>query len=148
MASRFPQASHLGDNSRARSDIVPSDSSSRSHANRLTPEQDSEDSDFDDHDDGHESTELQHQRHDKEADLEAPLQTEDDVSFPLPRRGSASTTHSFQLYTPDEERAVVKKFDRRLVLFVALLYMLSFLDRSSTSPVTRLYGHILTTLKI
>lgn len=47
------------------------------------------------------------------------------------RRGSASTTLSFQLYTPDEEQAVVRKFDRRLVLFVALLYMLSFLDRSS-----------------
>jgi hypothetical protein len=51
------------------------------------------------------------------------------------RRGtSMSTVQSFQLYTPDEERAVVKKFDRKLVLFVALLYMLSFLDRSSSSP--------------
>lgn len=47
------------------------------------------------------------------------------------RRASASTVQSFMLYTPDEERAVIKKFDRRLVLFVALLYMLSFLDRSS-----------------
>ncbi|KAI9745629.1 MAG: hypothetical protein M1818_001163 [Claussenomyces sp. TS43310] len=47
------------------------------------------------------------------------------------RRGSPSTTQSFQLYTPDESRAIVKKFDRRLVLFVALLYMLSFLDRSN-----------------
>lgn len=37
-----------------------------------------------------------------------------------------------QLYTPEEERAVVRKFDRKLVVFVALLYMLSFLDRSST----------------
>lgn len=35
------------------------------------------------------------------------------------------------VYTADEERAVVRKFDRRLVLFVALLYLLSFLDRSS-----------------
>ena len=51
------------------------------------------------------------------------------------RRGtSISTVQSFQLYTPDEERAVVRKFDRKLVLFVALLYMLSFLDRSSSSP--------------
>ena len=50
------------------------------------------------------------------------------------RRGtSMSTVQSFQLYTPDEERAVVRKFDRKLVLFVALLYMLSFLDRSSSS---------------
>lgn len=36
-------------------------------------------------------------------------------------------------YTAEEEHAVVKKFDRRLVLFVALLYLLSFLDRSSMS---------------
>ena len=42
-----------------------------------------------------------------------------------------STASSFQLYTPDEEKAVVRKFDRRLVVFVALLYMLSFLDRSN-----------------
>ncbi|CAK7220987.1 hypothetical protein SBRCBS47491_004373 [Sporothrix bragantina] len=34
-------------------------------------------------------------------------------------------------YTTDEERAVVRKFDRRLVVFVAGLYMLSFLDRSN-----------------
>lgn len=38
---------------------------------------------------------------------------------------------TFTLLTPDEEAAVLKKFDRRLVLFIALLYMLSFLDRSS-----------------
>ncbi|KAI1342404.1 hypothetical protein F5Y15DRAFT_412910 [Xylariaceae sp. FL0016] len=48
-----------------------------------------------------------------------------------PRRGSMSTTASFQLYTPDEERAVVRKFDRRLVLFLGFCYMLSFLDRSN-----------------
>jgi len=38
---------------------------------------------------------------------------------------------SFMLYTPDEEKNVLKKLDSRLVLFVAILYMLSFLDRSS-----------------
>ena len=37
-------------------------------------------------------------------------------------------------YTSEEERAVVRKLDRRLVLFLALLYMLSFLDRSSKCP--------------
>ncbi|KAG4025213.1 hypothetical protein MFRU_063g00030 [Monilinia fructicola] len=47
------------------------------------------------------------------------------------RRGSISTIQSYELYTPDEERAVVRKFDRKLVVFVALLYMLSFLDRSN-----------------
>lgn len=51
--------------------------------------------------------------------------------FPQNRRLSASTVQSFMLYTPDEERAVIKKFDRRLILLLALLYMLSFLDRSS-----------------
>lgn len=34
-------------------------------------------------------------------------------------------------YTLDEEREVVRSFDRRLVPFLALLYLLSFLDRSS-----------------
>lgn len=57
---------------------------------------------------------------------------DDSEKYGRRRRGtSISTVQSFQLYTPDEERAVVRKFDRKLVLFVALLYMLSFLDRSS-----------------
>ena len=47
------------------------------------------------------------------------------------RRASVSTVQSFMLYTPDEEKTVIRKFDKRLVLFVAFLYMLSFLDRSS-----------------
>lgn len=34
-------------------------------------------------------------------------------------------------YSAAEENEVVRKFDRRLVLFLALLYLLSFLDRSS-----------------
>lgn len=48
-----------------------------------------------------------------------------------PRNGGFS-------YTAEEERAVVDKFDRRLVLFVAFLYMLSFLDRSSPSYLSSL----------
>ncbi|EKG13517.1 Major facilitator superfamily [Macrophomina phaseolina MS6] len=36
-----------------------------------------------------------------------------------------------QLFTRAEEEAVVKRLDRRLVLFMGLLYMLSFLDRSN-----------------
>ncbi|KAI9167140.1 MFS transporter prlL [Paramyrothecium foliicola] len=55
----------------------------------------------------------------------------DDERLPLSRRLSASSVASFQLYTPDEELAVRRKFDRKLVLFVALLFMLSFLDRSN-----------------
>lgn len=42
-----------------------------------------------------------------------------------------SSVHSFELYTPDEEKSLLRKLDTRLVLFLALLYMLSFLDRSS-----------------
>lgn len=41
--------------------------------------------------------------------------------------------HDTVLYTPDEEQAVLRKLDRRLVLFMALMYLLSFLDRSSKS---------------
>ncbi|KAE8150590.1 major facilitator superfamily domain-containing protein [Aspergillus avenaceus] len=37
----------------------------------------------------------------------------------------------FPKYTAIEEKQIVKKFDRRLVPFLALLYLLSFLDRSN-----------------
>lgn len=48
-----------------------------------------------------------------------------------PRYTSRALVQSYELYTPDEDRAVLKKLDRRLVGFMALLYCLSFLDRSS-----------------
>ena len=54
----------------------------------------------------------------------------DDLDDPTTQIGK----ERFIPYTSDEERAVIKKLDRNLVLFVAFLYMLSFLDRSSTSP--------------
>ncbi len=47
------------------------------------------------------------------------------------RRLSTASAQSFELYTPDEERAVVRKLDTRVVLFMSFLYLLSFLDRSS-----------------
>lgn len=56
---------------------------------------------------------------------------------------SVSSVESFQLYTPDEDKAVRRKFDRKLVLFVALLYMLSFLDRSSKSHCADTMDHVL-----
>lgn len=43
----------------------------------------------------------------------------------------SARTGSAPKYTQDEERVVVRSFDRRLVPFLALLYLLSFLDRSS-----------------
>lgn len=36
-------------------------------------------------------------------------------------------------WTKEEENNIIRKFDGKLVLFMALLYMLSFLDRSSQS---------------
>ncbi|KAI5917111.1 major facilitator superfamily domain-containing protein [Camillea tinctor] len=50
---------------------------------------------------------------------------------PRPRRASVSSIASIQLYTRDEERAVVRKFDRRLVVFLAICYMVSFIDRAN-----------------
>jgi hypothetical protein len=46
-------------------------------------------------------------------------------------RASIDSAQSYELYTPDEDRAVLRKLDRKLVTFMALLYCLSFLDRSS-----------------
>ena len=60
---------------------------------------------------------------------------------PADRSDFDKPTEDFMWYTPDEEKHVVRTFDRRLVLFVAFLYLLSFLDRSSMlcSP-SRLQG--------
>ncbi|KAL6710422.1 hypothetical protein ACN47E_009368 [Coniothyrium glycines] len=56
---------------------------------------------------------------------------EDDEATRSMRRASADSVQSYELYTPDEDKAVLKKLDRKLVLFMALLYCLSFLDRSN-----------------
>lgn len=66
---------------------------------------------------------------DKPLSKEEPAEDED--LLPSPRRASLDSVQSYELYTPDEDRTVLKKLDRRLVAFMALLYMLSFLDRSS-----------------
>jgi hypothetical protein len=113
------------------------DSSSLSNA-RLTPDSDSDDSDLEMSELG-ESYKLQRRESDPEKVWDAEggddegEEEEEYEDSGRRRRASVSTVQSYQLYTPDEERAVVRKFDRKLVLFVALLYMLSFLDRSSTS---------------
>lgn len=117
------------------SDELSPHSSSTSNA-RLTPDSDSEDSDLDLGESG-ESIRLQRRVQDLEKRGDDDEESEEEeYHVRSARRTSVSTTHSYQLYTPDEERAVVKKFDRKLVLFVALLYMLSFLDRSSMAPYT------------
>ncbi|KAK4985384.1 hypothetical protein LTR50_006000 [Elasticomyces elasticus] len=111
----------------------------------LTPDSDSEDDDYarrsrsgaasyrmknlkrTTEDDGAEScersgSERSHEDEEDEGDATAGAQR---------HRTRAESTQSFELYTPDEEKAVLRKLDRRLVLFMALLYMLSFLDRSN-----------------
>ncbi|RDL39882.1 uncharacterized protein BP5553_04222 [Venustampulla echinocandica] len=122
------------------SDVSP-ESSETSHT-RLTPQSDSEDSDLD-MDELGKSFKLQRVAKDRgkvwDAEEEEDYDeddkgNEDEGEYRTDgrrRRASVSTVQSYQLYTPDEERAVVRKFDRKLVLFVALLYMLSFLDRSN-----------------
>ncbi|KAF4625356.1 hypothetical protein G7Y89_g12811 [Cudoniella acicularis] len=123
----------------ANAEISPN-SSETSHT-RLTPESDSE-SDLEMDDGAGESYRLQPRGDNAEKvwDGEGVDEEEDDneddefVVGTGQRRGSISTVQSYQLYTPDEEREVVKIFDKKLVLFVALLYMLSFLDRSSMLP--------------
>lgn len=51
--------------------------------------------------------------------------TSEDLEDKLP------PTRTEMNYTSEEEREVVRKFDRRLVPFLAFLYLLAFLDRSS-----------------
>lgn len=121
-------------------DSEPSPNSTSTSNARLTPESDSDDSDLEIEDEElGESFKLQPRR---TADRGS---AEDAGNVYHPRggrRGSISTVQSFQLYTPDEERTVVRKHDRRLVLFVALLYMLSFLDRSSMFNPREMSSHI------
>lgn len=97
---------------------------------RLTPDTGSDDEEEDEYGDdvkdGAEGYELQEGvgRKDDDED-EGASSSFDDERRPRRQR---------QLYTPEEEQAVVRKFDRRLVVFMAFLYMLSFIDRSSTHP--------------
>ena len=69
-----------------------------------------------------------HQEPTSKEDLEG---EEDEGLLPSARRASIDSVQSYELYTPDEDRTVLKKLDRRLVVFMAFLYMLAFLDRSS-----------------
>ncbi|CAK3992997.1 hypothetical protein D0861_02731 [Lecanosticta acicola] len=90
---------------------------------------------------GYELEKLGRRLHDGDSPTAAGAEDEDedDEQVPLAGGHAAVTSHrqrrssaqSFELYTPDEERRVRWKLDTRLVLFVALLYMMSFLDRSN-----------------
>jgi hypothetical protein len=78
----------------------------------------------------HETNRVEDGANNKADKLDAPV-AEYEGLLPSPRRFSMGSAQSYELYTPDEDRAVLRKLDRRLVTFMALLYCLSFLDRSS-----------------
>ena len=114
---------------------------------RLTPDSDSEGEDDIEEleaEEGIQLTELRkngresrHGREDGE-DIVAGAEEDDDEddyaeddALASHKRRRRNSVASFELYTPDEERHVRRKLDTRLVLFVALLYLMSFLDRSN-----------------
>ncbi|KAK6434261.1 hypothetical protein LTR95_009558 [Oleoguttula sp. CCFEE 5521] len=106
----------------------PLESPSSTH---LTPDSDSEDDETAvefDAEAGIELKELDHGEGSAEAGAE---QSDDEADALVKRRKRRESAQSFELYTPDEEKAVRRKLDTHLVLFVALLYLLSFLDRSN-----------------
>jgi hypothetical protein len=110
---------------------VSSQGSSTSPAGRLTPDLDSEDEEepyilAGGGEDGYELAELGTRGRSKDADTartareaEDVLDSEDEHETWVDRSRRTSV-QSFQLYTPDEERAVRRKLDTHLVLFVAL----------------------------
>lgn len=55
----------------------------------------------------------------------------DDEEYTVGKVYESPVERTGRRYTEEEEKRVIKKFDTRLVLFMALLYLLSFLDRSS-----------------
>ncbi|EAQ88277.1 hypothetical protein CHGG_04896 [Chaetomium globosum CBS 148.51] len=98
---------------------------------RLTPDTGSED-EYEDGDEEGDDGEEEKDDEDEEDGLRGRVKGRSDEeearsSDERPRRPRRRR----QLYTAEEEQAVVRKFDRKLVVFVALLYMLSFLDRSN-----------------
>jgi hypothetical protein len=99
--------------------------SARKDGRRLTPESDSDDGDDDEG--GEESS------GDDEGAKDGREWYEMREGLGEGSREQGHARRRRLLYTPDEERAVVRKFDRKLVVFMAVLYLLSFLDRSSTS---------------
>ncbi|PYH90257.1 MFS general substrate transporter [Aspergillus ellipticus CBS 707.79] len=63
---------------------------------------------------------------DSDGDIDEGYDSYDDDIQPRPSRRRYTPK-----YTKEEEQQVVRKFDRKLVPFLALLYLLSFLDRSN-----------------
>lgn len=99
---------------------------------RLTPDTGSEDDDDAENEevwkDGGEGYELQERAGQMSDEDEMGRRSDDQLRSPRRRR---RRQRQRLLYTAEEETSVVRKFDRRLVIFMAVLYLLSFLDRSS-----------------
>jgi len=119
-----------------------SQGSSTSPANRFTPDLDTED----DEDgpyvlsgaegvEGYEMKELGFRGKDNHTNnhaLDGTSDSDDEDGAWIDRTTSRRTSvQSFELYTPDEERAVRRKLDTHLVIFVTVLYAISFIDRSN-----------------
>ncbi|KAK5121435.1 hypothetical protein LTR85_005268 [Meristemomyces frigidus] len=136
----------------AAEDERPSDSSGSSQetttSTHYTPEAESDEDDGHALDDleaeeGYELKQLGRARNDPHADQDAVTgardddgsedeeDEEEDNAMTGRKKRRRASVQSFELYTPDEERRVRRKLDTRLVLFVALLYLMSFLDRSN-----------------
>ena len=64
-------------------------------------------------------------------DSQQDTDSEDDFDLREITSAAAKAPTASQDYTDTEERTVLRKFDRRLILFLGLLYLLSFLDRSN-----------------
>ena len=124
-----------------------SQDSSTSPPNRFTPDLDTEDDEEgpyvlsgNDGVDGYEMKELGVREKDNHADSRSTAHRsdvtygsddEEDGTWIDRTTSRRTSVQSFELYTPDEERAVRRKLDTHLVIFVSVLYLLSFLDRSN-----------------
>ncbi|KAI7184000.1 hypothetical protein D0869_04900 [Hortaea werneckii] len=115
-----------------------SSGSSNAHvgSSRYTPEEGSDDDELEDleESEGYELKRLNKSGPKRGSTVEDAIgdddHDDDEDEVPATRRRTASVA-SFELYTPDEEHRVRRKLDTHLVLFVAMLYMMSFLDRSN-----------------
>lgn len=66
-----------------------------------------------------------------EQNLHNDIEDEEGSLYIPSRPVSPTSIQSYELYTPTEDAHVLRKLDRKLVAFMALLYSLSFLDRSN-----------------
>lgn len=81
------------------------------------------------------SGEYRHSSSERVIPYDEELVHDGEESFPLATWGTEGVDTDDEIdllqFTQEEEQKVVRKLDRRLARFVALLYLLSFLDRSS-----------------